>query len=239
MNRTVLILPLLLTAPFANASDISFNWLKSTSGQKSALSGNCSETSDGNLSCNLRQTFARRKVSHEEHISNLKSANNELAKSLESISPQEFVEQEFGELCVNINEMSNELDGNALLLLSRMCETPSESHISDAIEHFISIDAQTCKVYEIDTGDFSFEQVNERKWVSTNQPSGACGAVTVLSLEHEKEFSTLWTYSQVRHYTNTDTKLCQQLAEINEPISYSWKGKSPIELNCKYIEFGL
>lgn len=222
----------------ANTPDISFNWLKSTSGQNSALSGNCSENSNGTLSCSLRQIGVRLKVSNDEYLSNLKKSSEDIRNTLETTSAQEFVERDFGEVCKGITEFSGEVDIVALQLVTDMCDNPSESSISQVIEYFMKVEAQTCKVYEIDVGSYTFERVNNSKWVSANNPTGACGAVTVLTLEHEKEHESLWTYKQVRHYTNTETQVCQQMADINEPISYSWKGKSPIELNCKYIEFG-
>jgi hypothetical protein len=97
----------------------------------------------------------------------------------------------------------------------------------------------TCKVSETDTGSYSFKPVNENKWVSNNGPSGSCGTVIVMTLERDPKHLTLWNYSQVRHFTNTEESMCKSFAENNIPMSYSWNGGPSIQMDCKYIDFGL
>jgi hypothetical protein len=71
-----------------------------------------------------------------------------------------------------------------------------------------------------------------------NEPTGQCGAITILTLEQHPMHNTLWNYSQIKHYTNTESEPCKDFAEINEPMSYSWNGNKNLKKGCEFIEFG-
>jgi hypothetical protein len=72
---------------------------------------------------------------------------------------------------------------------------------------------------DYDVGDYKFNQVNDKKWVSTNESTGQCGAITILTLEQHPMHNTLWNYLQIKHYTNIESEPCKDFAEINEPMS--------------------
>lgn len=223
----------------ASASDISFNWLNSTSNQKSALSGSCESLEDASLLCNLRQISVRKAISSEEAAQSIVEVKTEIEEALKSRSVDNLIEYEFAEICKELPNPEVEVAPKFLEAFSKVCNLRTKETLVDALILTIMVKEQTCKVIEYDIGDYIFDQVNQHKWVSTNKPSGICGAVTVLSLEKNPEHQTLWKFDQVRHYTNTETETCKELDAMNQPISYAWNGRSLIEMNCKYIEFGL
>lgn len=233
-------IPLALTffSFYAFSADIEFNWLKSTSGNNSALSGACNYISDtSDLNCNLRQIMVRKKAKKEDVDAQVKNLKVEIE------APEEFakVKKQFlTEMCPKMSEASAQMDDLvAVEKFRKICKTPSKENFIDALTYMYRVDERTCKVMDYDVGNFVFEQVNENKWVATNKPSGQCGVVNVMSLERHPDYSSLWSYSQVRHYTNTETQFCKELSAVNEPITNSWNGKSSIKMNCEYVEFGL
>jgi hypothetical protein len=236
-NLTALLMVIFSTGTFA--SDESFNWLNSTSNQNSALSGSCDYVNTSDLKCNLRQLNVRKKVSDEDSIKNLNEIENLIDSGLQNQTAEAFMESEFPDFCTDLESSEVEVDEGTYSVYKKMCQETSRESIIGALSYSAKMEAETCNVMEYDVGDYIFERINENKWVSTNKPSGLCGAVTLLSLEREPESPSLWSYSQVRHYTNTETETCKKLDEINEPMSYSWQGKNNIEMNCKFIQFGL
>jgi len=226
------------------AADETFNWLNSTSGENSALSGQCDYMGESqNMICNLRQLSARKKISEEEFNQQIKDAISELDEALEKETINSYINKTFGEVCNRLSpEIKRSMTGSeidAYNNIYELCKKPTKKRLIQFYTWSVEQERDTCKVFEYDVGYFEFEKINENKWVSTNPPSGECSVVSILSLERSPKDSFLWEYSQVKHYTNTTTEMCKSLAVNVKPMSYSWNGKSPIEMNCKYIEFGL
>jgi hypothetical protein len=227
------------------ASDESFNWLKSTSGENSSLSGECDYVRKSqNMICSLRQLSVRKKTSEDKTKQQVEDAIQELDEALVKETIDSYIKSISGDICNKLSPerrrrslTSSEVD--AYNSIEQLCDKPTKKKLLQF--YMISIEQQrdTCKVVEYDVGTFEFEKINENKWVSTNSPKGECSVVSILSLERSAESSFLWAYSQVKHYTNTKTELCKTLAENVKPMSYSWNGKTSVEMNCKHIEFGM
>lgn len=243
--KETLILSTLLISFSSIAADVNFNWLKSTSGQNSALSGTCDYLDSSNdMICNLRQILVRKKLSFEDAEKEIKTATQELDSGLKGKSIKEYVSEQFGSVCEKIPLSEDEIqslgtDREFYDSVVDICKSPTRDMVLSLVTLSTKTDLKTCKVMEYDTGNFEFNQVNNRKWVSTNEPSGECGAVTIMTLEKHPKHDSLWNYSQIRHYTNAESKLCKSLSEMNEPISYNWNGKSSLKMDCEYIEFGM
>jgi hypothetical protein len=239
MKHIILLSSLLLSFNSLSA-EISFNWLKTTSGENSALSGSCDYVgSTSDLNCNLKQVSVRKKSSPEEVKEDIKSVIAEIDNQLKTKTIEQFKKVEFGDFCSKLPENQNKVEKVIFDQFMTMCNNTTRQTVIEALSLTAKQAGKTCKVMDYDLGNFIFNQVNENKWVSTNKPSGNCGSVTVMSLERNPEYATLWSYSQIRHYTNTETEMCKSLAEINEPIAYSWNGQSNIKMDCEYIEFGM
>jgi hypothetical protein len=243
--KIILLLSSLFISFNTLSADVTFNWLKSTSNQNSALSGTCDHLESSNdMLCNLRQISVRKKKSPEDAIKEINALSFELDAELKNKTIKEYVFEHLGSVCEKIPLSETEIQsfGTALeayLAIVDICKEPTRDKVHSFLISSSKNDVRTCKVIEYDTGDYRFNQVNDRKWVSTNEPSGQCGAVTILTLEQEPKHDTLWDYSQIRHYTNTESELCKSLSEANEPMSFSWDGNPSVKMDCEFIEFGL
>ena len=244
MKNTLLISSLLLSFNTLSA-DVNFNWLKSTSNQNSALSGACEYVASGNdMDCNLRQISVRKKTDMADANKTINEATLELDSKLKDKGIKGYVKEMLGETCKQLplsDEKINSLgtDREAYDYIVDICNAPTRDKILNFLTLSVKNDVETCKVMDYDTGNFLFNQVGERKWVSTNKPSGQCSVITILTLEQHPEHDSLWNYSQIKHYTNTESELCKNLSEMYEPMSYSWKGRSSLKMDCKFIEFGM
>lgn len=243
MRRAIFLLLIIFHSP-TYASDESFNWLNSASGENSSLSGKCNYVDkSNNMICNLRQLSVRRKMTETDFSQKVRDSINEVNEELKNQSIDNYVDKIYGEVCKKLSpEIKSSMIGNQINYyntIEDLCKKPTKEKVLNIYKGALQQDRDTCKVFEYDTGDFEFEQISENKWVSTNKPSGECSVVSILTLERSPESSFLWTYNQVKHYTNTATKLCKSLAENVKPMSYSWNGKTSIEMNCKFIEFGM
>ena len=243
--KKIIILSTIFISCASMSADMSFNWLKSTSGQNSALSGTCDYMESGNdMVCNLRQIRVSKKLSIEDAKKDINAATVEFDNELKSKTIKEYVSEKLGSICKKIPLNESELqslgsDREAYNAIVDICKSPSRDKLLALITSSAKNDLKTCKVMDYDTGNFQFNQVNDRKWVSTNEPSGQCGAVTILTLEKHPKHDSLCNYSQIRHYTNTESELCKSLSEMNEPMSYSWNGNSSLRMGCEFIEFGM
>ena len=118
-----------------------------------------------------------------------------------------------------------------------ICKNPSLDKFENFFEQTIIDETKTCKVFSDYEGwTAKFKKVAPNKWISNEGPSGLCNNVFLFTLEHEPKYPTLWTYTQVRTYSDQENKFCKGL-EVNKPLIYDWHGKT-IELNCKFIEYG-
>ncbi|MGK2232417.1 MAG: hypothetical protein ACI92O_001588 [Colwellia sp.] len=243
--KKILLLSSLFISFNSFSADVTFNWLKSTSGQNSALSGTCDFSDESNdMVCNLRQIRVSKKLSPEDAEKDIKAATLELDTDLKDKSIKEYVDEKLGSVCKKIPLSETDIqslgsDREAYDAIVDICKSPSRNKVLALVTSSAKNDLKTCKVMDYDTGNFQFNQVSDRKWVSTNEPSGQCGAVTILSLEQHPKHDSLWNYSQIRHYTNTESELCKSLSEINEPMSYSWNGNKSLKMECEFIEFGM
>jgi len=242
--RTTITLLLIVFHFTTYASDESFNWLKSTSGENSSLSGVCDFVGQSqNMICSLRQLSVRRKISEDKANQQVKDAIQEVDEALKKETIDSHINKIFGDVCNRLSpEIRRSLTGSevdAYNNIEQLCNKPTKQRLIQFYMFTIEEQRDTCKVFEYDVGTYEFEKVNENKWVSTNSPSGECSVVSILSLERSPGSSFLWEYNQVKHYTNTKTELCKSLAENVKPMSYSWNGEASIEMNCKHIEFGM
>jgi hypothetical protein len=239
MKHLILLSSLLLSFNSLSA-EITFNWLKSTSGENSALSGSCDYVgSTSDLNCHLKQVSVRKKSDPEKVRKEIESVVADIDKQLKTKTMEQFKKVEFGEFCSKLPENQNKVEKVIFDQFMTMCNNTTRQTVIEALSLTAKQAGNTCKVMDYDIGNYIFNQVNENKWVSTNKPSGSCGVVTVLTLERSPEHKSLWSYSQIKHYTNTETEMCKSFAEINKPIAYSWNGQSNIKMGCKYIEFGM
>lgn len=236
--KYILCIYLLIATSNSFAADIEFNWLRSTSGQNSALSGKCNNE-NSKMTCNLRQIIVRKKSNDEDVQKEVESITAEIDEHLKTNTIEEYEKAAIEEFCSALPQSKDKVDSTIFNAYATMCDNKTRNTVVEALTLSAMQSGRTCRIMEYDIGNFVFEQVNDKKWVSTNKPSGKCAIVTVLSLEQHPKYSRLWSYSQVRHYTNTDTEMCKSLSEVNESISYSWNGKKRLNMNCDFIEFGL
>ncbi|QTH72034.1 hypothetical protein [Pseudoalteromonas xiamenensis] len=223
----------------STAQDFSFNWLNSTTKQNSALSGRCDTDQLGNFKCNLRQITVRQKSAQEDVDREIEAMKKEFETYSKQITIEQFMAKELPNLCGALESKKPDIAARDFDKYKSFCKNPSYAALVDVISLTIRKDARTCKVMERDLGNFTFKQVNENKFVSTNEPSGECGTVTIMSLEREPQYQSLWNFDQVRHYTNLESESCKELDKVNESLSFSWRGRKTIQMNCDYIEFGL
>tara|TARA_R110000744_G_C19367168_1_gene562008 strand:+ start:364 stop:1098 length:735 start_codon:yes stop_codon:yes gene_type:complete len=244
MKKTLLLSSLLISFSSISA-DVNFNWLKSTSGQNSSLSGTCDNLESSNdMVCNLRQISVRKKLSTQDAKKSLVDVTLELDAKLKTNTIKEYVINVLGSACEKIPLSEAEIqslgeESEAYNDIIDICNSPTRDKMLAFLTSSVKKQIKTCKVIEYDVGNYRFNQVNDKKWVSTNEPSGQCGAVTILTLENHPEHSALWDYSQIRHYTNTESEICKGFAKMNEPMSFSWNGASSVKMDCDYIEFGM
>jgi hypothetical protein len=244
--RQILVSCFMLLPMLSLASDLEFNWLTSTTGENSALSGKC-DYIDSSLvmNCNLRQMSVRKLLSEAEVKQQQDETIKEFDTELKNQSASEYVSKNFDDACKKMSEVIEKIDQldeskrNEYNRFSDICDNPTREKILNLFLSTITLQSETCKVFEWDTGDFVFKPVNDNKWVSTNEPIGECGIVVIATLERDPTHHALWEYSQIKHYTNQTSELCKEFKENGGNMSYSWNSKSPIEMNCKYIEFGL
>lgn len=81
-----------------------------------------------------------------------------------------------------------------------------------------------------------FVKVGDRKWVSNNGPEGICGVVSVFTIEHETNYTSLWTYVEQYIYTNNNADELCKLAQ-NQTSTYSWKAETQVRLRCEEVKF--
>ena len=236
---------LLLTIPFSvQAEDFSFNWLHSTTNQNSALSGNCEEAGHNKVTCSLRQiSFSKVKTESEAAIE-MTQARREFEEKVKKTSMEEASKEFLGDICTHINteDAKKALEASEVVTYNEMveiCRNPTEKKLFSIIKKTSDIELNTCRVYEVDLGEYTFTKVNNTKWVSNIGPTGECGVIVIMTLEPHSDQKILWNYSQTKQYTNTETELCKGLAVNVEPMGYSWRGKKPIKAECGYIKFGM
>jgi hypothetical protein len=243
--KNILLISALLMSFNALSADVNFNWLKSTSNQNSSLSGTCEYVNSSNdMDCNLRQISVRKKTDMEDANKTISEATLELDSKLKDKGIKGYVKEMLGETCEKIplsDEVISSLgtDREGYDAIVDICNAPTRDKILNFLTLAVKNDVETCKVFDYDIGNFLFNKVSEKKWVSTNKPSGQCAVITILTLEQHPEHNTLWNYSQIKHYTNTESEFCKSLSVMYEPMSYSWKGRSSLKMDCKFIEFGM
>jgi len=242
MKRVLLVAGLMISMN-SIASEETFNWLKSTSGDNSALSGVCSYVGNSrNMECNIRQISISKKMSKSKAEAQRSKLIAEIDKGISELGLEKYISDSLGDICKKITKAKSALiDSNQGMysIIIDMCKKPSRDALISLYSLMHEIDMKTCNVFDYDTGTFLFEPVNKDKWVSNNGPGGSCGVVVVMTLEREKDISSLWTYTQNKQYTNTTNATCKSLAEAAEPMSYSWNGGSLVEISCEYINFGM
>jgi hypothetical protein len=96
-------------------------------------------------------------------------------------------------------------------------------------------DQDQCTVYST-AFSADFMRVNDRKWVSNYGPEGICGVVSLITIEHEEQYSNLWTYTEQDTYTNNNADAVCKLAH-NETKTYSWKAGKSVRLKCEELKF--
>lgn len=239
--RVILLVVFSFISITSKAEVITFNWLGSTVGQKSALSGRC-ETIEGGMQCNLRQLSVSIKLTQQEADEKIYEGRSEIDAALEKLTPREFVDDGLSGVCKKLRsdvELPKEVDQETLELVKRLCQKPNKEDLYKLTEITIKRDSQTCKISDWDLGDFYFKKVSHYKWVSNNGPTGECGAVVIMQLERHPEHEYLWTYSQSKQYTSLDSEMCKRFNEVNIDQGFSWNAPKPIKTNCQYIEFAL
>jgi hypothetical protein len=105
-------------------------------------------------------------------------------------------------------------------------------------KHMGVIEAQTCKVSS-HTFNVVFQRMGKNKWVSSSEPAGLCEVSTVISLEADPKYGSLWTQNQIRMGVGSDSEFCQGF-EIGVMVENSWRFDKNFSLDgCRYLEFGL
>ena len=223
----------------ALAQDVTFNWLGSTTGQKSALSGKCDKNElNAAMVCNLRQITFRYKISEEESEKQIKLIPSEFDAELKGRSVKEYIESAMVPCDELPNYKDKISDTDMFRRINYLCKSPTRENLISFAEHSIKNDTKTCVFGEFDIGEFSFEKVNNTRWVSNNGPTGDCGAIVVMTLDQHPEHSALWEYAQTKYYSNVETEFCKGLSKAAEPMGYSWQAPKPLKANCEFIEYG-
>jgi hypothetical protein len=112
----------------------------------------------------------------------------------------------------------------------------------------ISVDKEirTCRVVHF-VSKAAFElDPNTRKWITKEGPKGACGAMSVGTLEHDDEVDvrfrgdTFWKFTDRKFYTNPSGQgglvSCSDFKDST--LHYTWK-MPEAGMKCDYIKYGM
>ena len=86
--------------------------------------------------------------------------------------------------------------------LQQFCSCRTKECIVSAMVAESTDNATTCTV-SASTFTAHFEKVSERKWVSNNGPEGACGVISILTIEKEDNYEA-YTYTERTITGNAD-----------------------------------
>ena len=123
--------------------------------------------------------------------------------------------------------------------LLEICKHPTRAALRQFIYNEALAETKQCRV-QIGLPDVNvFNKVDDKKWISTSGPGGACHTVTTSTLERQSKNSGLWTWTDVRS-TADDSKLCKTFGvsqSVNKPLIFSWTS-GPFPMHCEAIGFG-
>lgn len=246
---TVSFIILSSSALFAQSQEpqpISFSYLNSPDKEEnSALSGECTgNTASHEIECKFWQIRVRLALDPDDLPQEIQKAKRRLKEEM-----KEF-DENIKELCDDIRKHSAEwkqdletTDRMTSFEIKQMkdmvnfCDKPTYEKLERLMIRDIEVLTRTCKVSADPEGwTAKFTKVAKNKWVSSEGPTGLCNAVILMELEHEPNYSNLWTYTRTRTYADQKSELCKGL-EVGTPLTYSWKEKA-IELNCQFIRYG-
>ncbi len=119
-------------------------------------------------------------------------------------------------------------------MLHTLCGCIAKQCIASAMLEQQTHEQNDCTVHSV-AFPVDFVKVNARKWVSNNGPEGICGVVSVFSIEHDVQSTSLWTYREQHTYTNDAEGFCKGLK--NEDTTYSWRSGRGVRLVCEAFTF--
>lgn len=226
---------------------ISFSHLSSPNKEEnSALSGECNgDTSSMEIGCYFVQTRISIKLDPKKLPEKIRELQTELEKQKKDLKSlyKSFCSDLTDKTKIDqVNQKLNELEYSAPQSYTRMremlsiCSNTSYDKILNFTKKIIEDETRTCKISSFtDYKTLHLKKIGPNKWLGTEWPSGLCNSVITYTLEHEPNYNTLWTYTQIRSHTDQN-ELCKGF-EVGKPLIYSWKNK-PIEMKCDFIEFG-
>jgi hypothetical protein len=120
------------------------------------------------------------------------------------------------------------------------CRNPTQESFAAFIKATTTMQVNTCKVW-VNRFEMTFKKQAPLRWVTSAEPSGLCGVVTVATLQGhsgDSDENTLqWTYSSTKVVTNKGAlDICKQLDEGRKP-DFSWR-ESTKALPCQLIAPG-
>jgi hypothetical protein len=120
--------------------------------------------------------------------------------------------------------------------LQQLCACQTKECIVSAMVAESTDNATTCTV-SAHTFTAHFKKVSDRKWVSNNGPEGACGVISVLTIEKEDKYD-VYTYTEKTITGNTDLPACKSFGGKTEaPEVFSWRTGRGVDMNCRTILF--
>lgn len=107
--------------------------------------------------------------------------------------------------------------------------------LSEFLNSGATYEQKTCTISS-DYFSVEFARSGKSKWIKKAENDGLCQNDVVTTIEHEKDDTNKWTYTQIITNTDTDSKLCQAIT-LNVPYIFSYRPIRESLLNCDVIKF--
>jgi len=225
--------------------------------ENSGLQIKCSELTQNQVSCDLKQISIFKKAKENELQKQIADARQQFRSApKDNLVPKDCLDFENTltylrggkvDIAADVKESLDKLAGRdrrdmeqTTALLVAFCKNPNEENAVNMARVGYEKDTRTCRVL---TSSFSqtFNRVTADSWVSKEGPDGLCGVVNISRLERVRASTTnFWVYTTSRVVTNkgasSSPQICKSLDE-NEHF-FDWKGGGDRFVGCDYIEMG-
>ena len=125
-------------------------------------------------------------------------------------------------------------------VLESFCGSPSATTAEALIDFGEQTKARSCKI-----GTLPFKMAftwngQSARWESVSAPEGGCGIVTMVFLEQDKEYRSLWNYREISLVTNkTGTDALRGDCSVwpEDDTTYRWQPDT-LKKTCEFVSFG-
>ncbi len=216
--------------------------------ENSALNISCTgEPPFSNLICQIIQlnldiptddSISKNAKAFIKDLAATRSARTDLEKQLLLIKKDcPRLQKEWkAELAKELNQFKRQHLESEEHQVRELCNSQDSDDFIKNLKKQSDYSAKICKV-RAHMFTLEFKRISQRKWLS-NSTGGLCSTTVVTTLEHEKNETHLWTYSQTRVAGETEGPLCSVVG-TNQTVTYSWRSRNGMSLPCDSAEFGM